>query len=42
MESHAYRVLVGGDAKLMDRLKRLDPRREAGFIARQMKDLLPA
>ena len=42
MESDAYRVMVGGDAKLMDRLYRLSPRRAAGFIARQMKDLLPA
>jgi NAD(P)-dependent dehydrogenase (short-subunit alcohol dehydrogenase family) len=40
MERDAYRVLVGGDAKLMDRLYRLNPRRAAGFIARQMKDLL--
>jgi NADP-dependent 3-hydroxy acid dehydrogenase YdfG len=40
MEKNAYRVMVGSDAKLMDRLYRLDPRRAAGFIARQMKDLL--
>lgn len=40
MEKDAYRVMVGSDAKLMDRLYRLDPRRAAGFIARQMKDLL--
>lgn len=40
MERNAYRVMVGSDAKLMDRLYRLDPRRAAGFIARQMKDLL--
>ncbi len=42
MEKNAYRVLVGSDAKLMDRLYRLAPRRAAGFIARQMKDLLKA
>ena len=42
MEKNAYRVLVGSDAKLMDRLYRLTPRRAAGFIARQMKDLLKA
>ena len=42
MERDAYRVMIGGDAKLMDRLYRLTPRRAAGFIARQMKDLLPA
>ena len=40
MEKGAYRVMVGSDAKLMDRLYRLDPRRAAGFNARQMKDLL--
>jgi short-subunit dehydrogenase len=42
MERDAYRVLIGGDAKLMDRLYRLSPRRAAGFIAGRMKDLLPA
>jgi short-subunit dehydrogenase len=42
MERDAYRVMVGGDVKLMDRLYRLNPRRAAGFIARQMKDLLRA
>ena len=42
MERNAYRVMVGSDAKLMDRLYRLSPRRAAGFIARQMKDLLPS
>ena len=40
MEQDAYRVMVGSDAKLMDRLYRLNPRRAAGFIAKQMKDLL--
>ena len=35
-----YRVMVGSDAKLMDRLYRLNPRRAAGFIANQMKSLL--
>ena len=42
MEKNAYRVMVGSDAKLMDRLYRLDPRRAAGFIQRQMKGLLAA
>jgi NAD(P)-dependent dehydrogenase (short-subunit alcohol dehydrogenase family) len=42
MERDAYRVMIGGDAKLMDRLYRLSPRRAAGFIAGRMKDLLPA
>lgn len=40
MERNAYRVLVGGDAKLMDLLYRLDPRRAAAFITGQMRDLL--
>ena len=40
MERNAYRVMVGSDAKLMDRLYRLNPRRAAGFIANQMKSLL--
>ena len=40
MERDRYRVMVGSDAKLMDRLYRLTPRRAAGFIAGQMKDLL--
>lgn len=42
MEKDAYRVMVGSDAKLMDRLYRLSPRRAAGFIAKQMKALLTA
>jgi NAD(P)-dependent dehydrogenase (short-subunit alcohol dehydrogenase family) len=40
MERNAYRVMVGSDAKLMDRLYRLHPSRAARFIAGQMKDLL--
>jgi NAD(P)-dependent dehydrogenase (short-subunit alcohol dehydrogenase family) len=40
MEKNHYRVLVGSDAKLLDRLYRIHPRRAAGFIANQMKDLL--
>lgn len=42
MERDAYRVMVGNDAKFMDRIYRLSPRRAAGFIANQMKRLLPA
>jgi short-subunit dehydrogenase len=42
IERNANRVMIGGDAKLMDRLYRLSPRRAAGFIAGRMKDLLPA
>jgi short-subunit dehydrogenase len=40
MEKNHYRVLVGSDAKLLDRLYRIHPRRAAGFIANQMKDVL--
>ncbi len=40
VEQDAYRVLVGPDAKLMDALYRLDPRRAARFIQRQMRELL--
>ena len=32
--------MVGGDAKLMDRLYRLSPRARNAFVANQMKDLL--
>jgi NAD(P)-dependent dehydrogenase (short-subunit alcohol dehydrogenase family) len=40
MERNRFRVLVGSDAKLLDRLYRLSPRRATAFIAGQMKDLL--
>ena len=40
MENNAYRVLIGRDAKLMDILYRLTPRRSARLIADKMKDLL--
>lgn len=40
LEKGAFRVLVGGDAKFMDRLSRLSPRRATEFIAKQMKNLL--
>jgi NAD(P)-dependent dehydrogenase (short-subunit alcohol dehydrogenase family) len=40
MERDAFRVLVGSDARMMDRLYRLSPRRATAFIAGQMKDLL--
>jgi short-subunit dehydrogenase len=40
MERDAFRVLVGGDAKMMDRFYRLSPRRAAGLIADKMKALL--
>ncbi|WP_030438001.1 SDR family NAD(P)-dependent oxidoreductase [Actinoplanes subtropicus] len=40
VEANAYRVLVGKDAKLMDKLYRLSPRRSAALIAGKMQDLL--
>jgi len=40
MEKNAYRVMVGRDSKMMDALYRVNPKGAAGFIARQMKDLL--
>ena len=40
MSRNSFRVLVGSDAKLMDRLYRLSPRRATAFIASQMKALL--
>jgi len=41
MESNAYRVMVGSDAKMMDRLSRLSPQRAASIIYKQMRELLP-
>jgi NAD(P)-dependent dehydrogenase (short-subunit alcohol dehydrogenase family) len=40
MAKNEYRVLVGGDARMMDRFYRLSPRRAARLIANQMKNLL--
>jgi short-subunit dehydrogenase len=40
MEKGAYRVVVGGDARFMDRFSRLSPRRATLLIANQMKALL--
>ncbi len=40
MENNAYRVLIGRDAKLMDILYRITPKRSARLIADKMKDLL--
>jgi len=42
MERRAYRVLVGRDARLMDKLARLVPERATKFIRNQMKELLAA
>ncbi|GIE99372.1 hypothetical protein Ari01nite_68370 [Paractinoplanes rishiriensis] len=40
MERDAYRILVGRDAKLMDVLYRLNPRRSAALTAAKMQSLL--
>jgi NADP-dependent 3-hydroxy acid dehydrogenase YdfG len=40
VEADAYRVLIGKDARLMDKLYRLNPRRSAALIAGKMQDLL--
>ena len=41
-EKNAYRVLIGRDARMMDLIYRLNPKRAATMIASQMKDLLSA
>ncbi|MHC1739955.1 MAG: SDR family NAD(P)-dependent oxidoreductase [Anaerolineaceae bacterium] len=41
IESDAYRVLVGSDAKMMDFMSRLNPKGAAKLIYNQMKSLLP-
>lgn len=40
LERGAFRVRIGGDAKFMDRLARLAPKRATELIANQMKALL--
>ncbi len=40
LEKGSYRLRIGGDARLMDRLSRLAPRRATLLIASQMKSLL--
>jgi hypothetical protein len=40
MEKGAFRVLIGSDAKFMDRFSRLSPKRATLLIADQMKSLL--
>lgn len=40
IEKGSYRALVGSDAKTMDFLYRLSPKRAANFIFKQMKNLL--
>lgn len=41
IESNAYHVFTGSDAKLMDRIARYMPNRVAKIIYKQMKSLLP-
>lgn len=40
MEKDAYRVMVGSDAAMLDRLSRLNPKFATDTIQKQMKDLL--
>jgi hypothetical protein len=40
IERDAYRVLIGRDAKVMDKLYRLNPRRAARLVAGKMRSLL--
>jgi short-subunit dehydrogenase len=40
LEKGAFRVLIGSDARFMDRFSRLSPRRATLLIANQMKSLL--
>lgn len=40
IEKGSYRVRIGGDAKMLDRLSRLAPQKATETIANQMKDLL--
>ncbi|WP_281167349.1 hypothetical protein [Catelliglobosispora koreensis] len=40
MEKGSYRVRIGGDARLLDRLSRLMPQRATAMIAKRMKSLL--
>jgi short-subunit dehydrogenase len=40
IEKDKYRILVGTDAKMMDLLYRISPKRAAELIAAQMKNLM--
>lgn len=40
VEKGSYRVRIGGDARLLDRLSRLMPQRATAMIAKRMKSLL--
>jgi short-subunit dehydrogenase len=41
IERDRYHVMVGSDARFLDRFYRLSPTRAANFIFKQMKSLLP-
>ena len=38
IESNAYRVMVGNDAKMMDRMYRVMPKKAAAIIAEKLKN----
>jgi len=40
IEKGRYEIFIGGDARIMSRLSRLNPKNAAGLIYKQMKDLL--
>lgn len=40
IEKNSYEIFIGSDARFMSRLSRLNPKRAAGLIYSQMKDLL--
>lgn len=40
IEKGSYEIFIGGDARIMSRLSRLNPKYAAGLIYKQMKDLL--
>lgn len=40
IEKGSYEIFIGGDAKAMSRLSRLNPKNAAGLIYKNMKDLL--
>lgn len=42
MERNKSRIIVGKDARLLDVLYRLNPVRATAFVAKQMKELMPA
>ena len=40
IEKGTFRILVGADARILDRLTRIAPRRATNFVAKQMKSVL--